>query len=81
MATAGRAKLSNGQTTAQWYIPRKLEVDNHQEGVNCHNDFIVENKDWRKRPGVIRLTFEDVNGLGFDEEQTKFKNIYIYFIE
>ena len=48
----------------------------HQEGENRHGEGLVGDRLLTKEKGSIRLCFQNINGLGFDDEQLKLQRLH-----
>ena len=44
--------------------------------TNLREGATVGDVSWKDKEGVIRLAFQNVQGLGFDKRQRKYKQIY-----
>ena len=72
----GRRKLSKLQPAVCRRAPQDLSGGNHQEEGNRHGDDRHGTSNLTKDEGILRLTFQNVNGLGFDDEQVKLQRLY-----
>ena len=46
------------------------------EDRSHEEDMVAGDENWEKEDGTIRLAFQNVNGLGFDEGQIKLQRIF-----
>ena len=44
--------------------------------LNRREDVAVGNENWDKEGGSVRFAFQNVNGLGFDDDQVKLQRIF-----
>ena len=68
--------MSLQPTEARRSVPRVNETEEDSQGTNLHEGKSVGDKCWKDKEGVIRLAFQNVQGLGFDRRSRKYKLIH-----
>ena len=67
--------IRNNQAEARRRALRLIERRRDRQGPNRREGLTVEDKDWEKIDGTVRLAFQNINGFNFDKEQIKYKKL------